>query len=303
MENGMQVIKALSLSAFTLFIAVSGVSAQAPLKTISRTLPLTSTLQPVYRNYRGVSADILGIRTGMSVAKVETIAKKSLGDKDKPQLLRSHASLVYGPGNFTIQSSPFITEIIIDHSVGIVDDYLTLYFSSPVSDNTLWAMSRRISYYGASGQQVPPTVSTLQSLLIKKYGPTSYQAASQDGELSLAWVFGPKERVVCKTHDCLGGTFLMDAPAFLTGAGKRNDDVANSALAPCGTTAGYPNLFRITAKIEPNKSAKGQARGMTVSMWDASACMNDMKGAENQLMANAIKYYRTTRKPSPAPRL
>ncbi|MDE2466994.1 MAG: hypothetical protein KGO02_25255, partial [Alphaproteobacteria bacterium] len=98
-----------SLSACILAIVMSGVGAQAPSSTVRLKSPLAAKLQPPYRTYPGVSADILGIRTGMSAAQAEAIAEKKLGGRIRPQLLRSHASLVYGPGNFTIQSPPYLT--------------------------------------------------------------------------------------------------------------------------------------------------------------------------------------------------
>ena len=255
---------------------------------------LVQKFQPVLRSYPGVSADLLGIQTGMSVAKAEALAEKSYAGKFKPFVNSSSDSLIYGPGNFTIQSSPYVSEISFSHQRGIMLDMLDLNFSSPVTGNTLLGMSRQISYEQTS--EKTPSISTIKALLIKKYGPTSYQSQTQYGGLTIGWVFGQKKLIICKTNDCMGGRF-GGVPKVFSSFDK------SDLLTPCGATVSGPNVFRIDAKIDARKSAKTEVSGVTVSIWDTAVCLNDGMEAKKQLTAAAIKHYKATYKPPAGPTL
>ncbi len=293
----MGAIPIASICLVALFILTPGTNAQESLPTIKDKVSLEQKIQPVLRSYPGVRADILGIRTGMTVSAADAIADKSYDGKSKPWVWRESDSLIYGPGDFSIQSHPFIAGISFTHQAGIVSDFLTLHFGSPVTGNTLLGMSRQISYYqDAAGQPKTPPVSALEAIMIKKYGPTSYQTTSPDGGIRLAWVFGPKKRVICKTQDCVSGKFTGVPMSFSSDGMGENQEL----LTSCGTTARFPNLFRIDAKIDAKKSDKAEVSDVAVSIWDAPTCVNDAKEAKKQLTAAAMQYY-AAHKPAPAP--
>lgn len=234
----------------------------------------------------------------MTVSAAEVIADKSYDGKSKPWVSRGSDSLIYGPGNFSIQSDPFIAEISFTHQAGIVSDFLTLHFSSPVTGNTLLGMTRQISDHQTSRQKTP-SISTIKALLIKKYGPTSYQSQTQDGGLIIGWDFGQKKLVICKTQDCMGGHFTGVSNVFSSGTSLDKYEL----LTPCGVTASGPNIFRIHAKIDASQSAKTEVSGVTVSIWDTAICLNDGQEAKKQLAAAAITYWKATYKPPAGPKL
>jgi hypothetical protein len=293
----MEAIGIASLGLVAWLILAPATNAQ-PFPTLKTKVALVQKFQPVFRSYPGISTDLLGIQTGMSVAKAEAVAEKSYAGKFKPAVNSSSDSLTYGPGNFTIQSSPYVSEISFSHQRGPMYDMLDLDFSSPVTGNTLLAMSRQISYNQDSHEQTPP-VSTIKALLIKKYGPASYQSETQDGGLKIGWVFGQKKLSVCKTPDCMGAHFIGLPNVFCSGCSAGWSDF----LTRCGATASGPNIFRIDAKIDANKSVKTEVSGVTVSIWDAGVCLNDGTEAKKQLTAAAIKHYKATYKPPAGPTL
>ncbi|TAL80977.1 MAG: hypothetical protein EPN46_03025 [Candidimonas sp.] len=294
----MGAIRRASIGLVALFISTPGANAQEEFPTIKDKVSLVQNFQPVFRSYPGVSADSLGIRTGMTVSKAEAIAEKNYGTKSKPSVSHLSDTLIYDPGNFSIESRPFISYVSFSHWMGIMLDSLTLHFSSPVTGNTLLGMSRQISYYQSASIKTP-SVSTIKTRLIKKYGPTSYQSKARDGGLIIGWIFGQKELFICKTHDCMGGHFTGVPNFFSSGSipGKPN------LLTQCGATASGPNIFRIDAKIDANKSAKAEIRDVTISIWDVSTCVNDATEAKKQLTAAAIKYDKATYKPAAGPEL
>ncbi len=292
-------IRIASLGLVALLIVASGANAQESFPTIKEKVALVQKFQPVLRSYPGASPDILGIRTGMSIANAEAIAAKSYGGTTKPFVWHSSDSLIYSPGNFTIESRPFVRDVSFSGSKGIMLDMLDLHFGSPVTGDTLLGMTRKISY-SPTRMQKTPSISTIRALLIKKYGPTSYQSQTEGGGLTVGWVFGQTKRLVCKTRDCTGGHFAGVPGVFSSGAGHLDKD---DLLTPCGVTAGDPNTFRIDAKIDARKSAKTEVSSVTVSIWDTAVCVNDGMEAKKQLTAAAVKYWKATYKPPPGPKL
>ncbi len=282
----MKVVRIASLGLVALFILTPGASAQAPWPTIKA--PLVQKLQPVFRSYPGVSADILGIRTGMTAPKAEAVAEKSYAGKYKPEVTHSSATLIYSPpfgygsGGVNIQSQPFISYIAFNRATDIGMDQLQLYFSSPATGNTLLGAWRRISYDAADYrvQRKIPLVSTVKALLIKKYGLSSYQSKAQDGGLTFAWDFKRKSPPPKKFWANLPGAVGTFNPSELTENLQRD----------CGTTASFPDLFRIDAKIDATNT--GQIRVLTISIWDAATCVNDAQEAKKQLTAAAINYWK-----------
>ena len=85
----MKAVPIASLGLVALFILAPGASAQAPFPTIKA--GLVQKVQPVFHSYPGVSADILGIRTGMPIAKAEALAEKRYPRKLSQSV--SHASM------------------------------------------------------------------------------------------------------------------------------------------------------------------------------------------------------------------
>ncbi len=281
----MTVIRIASISFVALSILTPSANAQAPWPTI--TASLTQKLQPVSHSYPGVSADILGIRTGMSLSKAEAVAEKSYAGKYKPEIEHSSVTLSYSPpfgygtGGVNVESRPFISYILFNHATRKLFDGLRLYFSSPATGNTLLGVWRRISYDYQDYKIEPeiPLVSTVKALLIRKYGPTSYQSKAQDGGLTFGWVFGEKTPKPKRFWSLLPGVVTdMDS-----------DDGLDNFPRDCGTTASFPDLFRIDAKIDATNN--GRVRDLYVMIWDAAACVKDAQEAKKQLTAAAIKYW------------
>jgi hypothetical protein len=276
----MKAMRIASLGLVALFILTPGASALTPFPTIKASL--VQKVQPVFHSYPGVSADILGIRTGMALAKAEAIAEKSYAGRYKPEVSHSSVSLMYSPpfgygnGGVTVQSHSFISNIGFRRMTDGVMDQLQLYFSSPASGNTLLGARRQISY--ESARQVP-FVSTVKALLIKKYGPPSYQSKAQNGGLTFSWGFKHKRPPPRKYFFSLPGVSTFLSP-----------DVSIKNLQQhCSSAPSFPDVFRIDAEIDATNTAR--VRALTIIMWDPSACVNDAQEAKKQFMAAAIKYW------------
>lgn len=281
-----------------LLVAPATYGQGASFPTLDTRVALVQKFQPVLRSYPGVRADMLGIRTGMSVIKAEAVAAKSYGGKTKPFVSQLSDSLIYGPGNFTIQSRPFVGSVSFTRSRGIMLDMLELHFGSPVTGNTLLGMTRNISYSPTRSQKTP-SIRLIKSLLVRKYGPPSYQSQTQEGGLTMGWVFGQTKRFACKTDGCVGGHFT-GVPTVFSSSG----DLDKSDLrTPCGVAASGPNIFTIDANINARRSAKTEVSGVIVSLWNAVACLNDGMEAKRQLMAAASKYWKVKYKPRAGPKL
>jgi hypothetical protein len=273
----MKAIRIVSLGLLALSILMPGANAQAPYPTIKASL--TQKVQPVFHSYPGVSADILGIRTGMPIAKAEAFAEKSYPRKLSQSV--SHASMTlfytppfgYGTGGVQVQSHPFINYIDYMRSTDAAIDQLQLYFSSPAAGNALLGARRRISYGQGPNS---PFVSTVKALLIKKYGPTSYQSKIQDGGLTFAWDFKQKAPPPKK--------FWVSLPGAATNLGSLQNLQRN-----CSSAASFPDVYRIDAKINPTNNARVNI--LTITMWDPATCVNDAQEATKQLKAAAIKYW------------
>ena len=278
----MKAIRIASLGLVALFVLTLGASAQTPFPTIKASL--VQNLQPVSHSYPGVSADILGIRTGMSLSKAEAVAEKSYVGKFKPEVSHSSVTLTYTPpfgygtGGVSVQSLPFIDNIAFNSATDTAFDQLHLYFSSPAAGNTLLGAWRRVSYnQGRQG----PLVSTVKALLIKKYGPTSYQSKAQDGGFTFAWGF-KNERPPPKK-------FWVNLPGAVRGLPLGADDSIENLQRDCSSASSFSDTFRIDAKIDAANNALVGV--LTITMWDPSACVNDAQEAKKQLTAAAIKYW------------
>ncbi len=281
----MEVLRITSICLVALFMPTLGANAlESPKPPPTIKDSLVQKIQPVSRSYPGVSADILGIRTGMTVSKAEAVAEKSYAGKYKPEVSHASVALIYSPPfgygseGVNVQSQPFINYILFNRSTDAAMDQLKLYFSSPATGNTLLGAWRRISYN--QGHQ-DPSVSTVKALLIKKYGPTSYQSKAQDGGLTFAWAFKHKSPPPKK--------FWVDLPGAI-GTLSSYNSIENLQRA-CSSTPSFPDVFRIDAKIEANKD---RVRELTITVWDAAACVNDAQEAKKQLTAAAIKYDKAT---------
>lgn len=273
----MKAVPIASLGLVALFILAPGASAQAPFPTIKA--GLVQKVQPVFHSYPGVSDDILGIRTGMPIAKAEALAEKRYPRKLSQSV--SHASMTlfytppigYGTGGVQVQSHPFINYIAYMRSTDAAIDQLQLYFSSPAAGNELLGARRKISY--GQGKK-DPFVSTVKALLIKKYGPTSYQSKAKDGGLTFAWDFKQKSPPPKK--------FWVTLPGAATNLGS-----LQNLQRDCSSTPSFPDVYRIDAKINPTNNARVNI--LTITMWDPAICVNDAQEATKQLTAAAIKYW------------
>lgn len=280
-----------------LSIPAPGARAQQPNTT---TVLFAQTLRPAARSYPGVDPDILGIRTGMTVSQAEAIAEKSY--QSKPQEYRDSDFYTYK--EVVVHSHPFVQHVTFTKRTADTSDELTLYFNSPVTGNTLYAMSRMIEFEDTQKDDPKsalndPLVSTLQASLIKKYGPISFHYMNG---VRFGWAFTPKSQINCKSEDCIAdGSFSWQDPNLnqlepLFGHWGQLE-------GQCGTPPDGSTPFSIYANIDTNGSDQTKARDMQVSIWDPSTCIDDGKEAIKQLNADAIKFYKTVSKTPAAPTL
>lgn len=296
----MKVTLIASIGLVALIFLAPSANAQQTTTTVS----FAQTLQPVTRSYPGVSADILGIQTGMTVAQAEAIAAKNYPGKAQESL----TSDTYTYKNVAVQSQPFVNQVIYTNKTARTYDSLELGFSSPVTGNTLVKMYRDMNFDQLKG----PLVSTLETALIKKYGPVSaYQDYIQSDEMYTGvWRFKQKSLTICK-HFCTqpgGGTgstsdlTRLDPTATPLVPGWNQSANAMSALdGECGSD--NRNDFTIVAKIFANNIDKTKAASLVISVWDSAACVDDTREAIKQLKAAAIKFYNAASKPAAAPKL
>lgn len=257
------------------------------------TFSFKQTFQPANPSFPGVSPDILGVRTGMTVSQVEAIAEKHY--RGKPSEFK--APDTFGYKEVTAQSDPFVQTMHFDTETADTSDVLDLGFTTPVTGDTVYTMTRKIKFYKfdvAKSAQVDPSVSAVKEALIKKYGPPSYlEVGDVTHEVQMRWEFTPtKSRVICK-GPCDAGVF-----------GVASEQMQLSQLAQdCGYNDdnGSPNpIFGIQAEIEANRFDSSKADDLSVSMTDVQACMKDGKEAINQLKTNAIKLYIAVSAKAPA---
>lgn len=295
----MKIVQIASICLGTLSLLASGANAQQGTKTVA----LKQTLQPVTRSYPRVAADILGIKTGMTVSQVETIAEKTYPGKPEIGL----GTDTYSYKVVEAQSHPFVKQITFINQTKHSRDVLELDFGSPVSGNTLYKMNRDISY---SQVLNAPLVSTLKASLRKKYGPvSSYQDNRGDDMYTDVWRFKQGSQSICK-HFCMQSwttTQISDlkqldptAPPLVPGWNQRGN--ALSAMdSACGSD--NQNDFTIVARIFGFSADKTKVSNLDVSIWDSTACVDDTKGAMKQLKAAAIGFYNSASKTPAAPKL
>ncbi|HUZ75457.1 MAG TPA: hypothetical protein VMU87_20935 [Stellaceae bacterium] len=130
---------------------------------------LVPTAKPIVRSYPGVTSDILGIRTGMTLAQAKAVAAKHYTGKAHENEKTSTIGTNY-KGTLAY-SKPFVAQV--DMSNNDNSDYLIMKFGSDVSGNTAYELRRALSFPNNPTKE--PTVSAVKEALIKKYGPPSYQ--------------------------------------------------------------------------------------------------------------------------------
>lgn len=295
----MKIVQIASIGLGTLSLLASGAYAQQDTTTVA----LKQTLQPVTRSYPGVAADILGIKTGMTVSQVKTIAGKIY--PGKPQIGLGRDSYSYKV--VEAQSHPFVKYIIFIHKTKHSRDFLEVHFGSPASGNTLYKMYRDVTY---SQILDAPLASTLKASLIKKYGPvSSYQDNRGDAMYTDVWRFKQGSRSICK-YFCMQSwttTQISDlnrldptAPPLVPGWNQRGNALSAMESA-CGSDD--KNDFTIVAKIFEFGADKTKVNNLDVSIWDSAACVNDTKEATKQLKVAAIEFYKRASKTPAAPAL
>lgn len=279
------------------FAALFVVTPCANAQQANPTFSFMQTLKPVSRSYPGVEADILGIRTGMTVAQAEAIAEKSYPGKPEQHKTPD----VFSYRGVTVQSQAFLQTVTFDKETAHTSDQLSMTFGSPVTGNTLYAMTRDIKFSKNGGNdpksaEIDPSINALRAALIKKYGPPSYMSAPDSGgtNTSIDWEFtAERTRVNCRFFCQQLGS---GTPTDLTGM----DRDTSGLEAGCGGSIDSPNIFGIAVTIAQSPFDSSKAFEMNVSITDVQACMNDGKGAVAQLKADAVKAYKMALAKAPA---
>ena len=257
-------------------------------KAATENFTLAQTAKPITRTYPGVDASILGIRTGMTVSQAEAVAKKSYSKETPGSAVP--LSFFFTGGKF--QTKPLVPYVAFSKQTAHAGDYLTLYFTTPATDSTIYYITRNINFNAGGANGTLPPIDAITASLIKKYGPASYQekigasavqsgVPGQEGKLVLAWIFNKDSRLSCQSRTCVGR--MIQGEAMNLGESKPQYDQFLRQM--CGTSAGSPAVFKIVATIDASGKGKTTADGVTVSMWDAQACVDDGDQVFNQFNA------------------
>ncbi|HYW76347.1 MAG TPA: hypothetical protein VFA48_06940 [Gammaproteobacteria bacterium] len=249
---------------------------------------LAETATPITRTYPGVDATVLGIRTGMTVSQAEAIATKSYSKKTRGSA--SPLSFFFTGG--ILQTKPLVPYIAFSKRTTHAGDYLLLWFTTPSTDSTVYYIRRNIDFNaGTENVALFPPIDAIRASLIKKYGPPSYQekigpsavqsgAPGQEGKLVLAWIFNKNSRLSCQSRSCVGRMIQGEA----LNLGESKPQYGKFLRQMCGTSAGSTAVFKIVATIDASGQDK-TADVITVSMWDAQACVDDGEQVLNQFNA------------------
>jgi len=296
MEFGdlMKALQIASIGFAVLFMVTPGANAQQATTTVS----LVPKLQPVTFSHPGVSADVLGIRIGMTVSQVEAILKKSYPGGPS-QVIKRRDSFAYR--GVTVQSNPYVQTIIYDKSMAHGgSDALTVYFTGPATGNRLNVIHRNVLFnsppYGEPNPLLDPSTSALKAGVMKKYGPPSFRPP---GSFTWIWAFTQKSQLSSKNLNNMEMYSYSDVAA-----GEPSDLTGLNVGSGCGVgnTTKYSNVFLINARFTVNGIDKTKADGLKIAIWDPPACMNDERESIEQLKADAIKAYKSVSAPA-APKL
>lgn len=255
---------------------------------------LVQAARPITRTYPGVAADVLGIRTGMTVSQAEAIAKQSY--PSETPATAAPLSLPFDGG--ALQTQPLVPYIRFSKNTAHTSDNLVLFPTTPATGSTLYHILRYITFHKVAGSvtQYPP-ISAIRASLIRKYGPPSFQVKEgpsgrpgvlygEYGRLGMAWVFSKDAHLNCTSGRCVG-RWVNGEMQGLTHSQGAND---RSLRKACGTSAGSPAVFKIIALIDASGKGEATAGGVSVSMWDAQACVNDGEQVRKQLEAAVAKF-------------
>ncbi|HYW76346.1 MAG TPA: hypothetical protein VFA48_06935 [Gammaproteobacteria bacterium] len=294
----MKAVRIASISVAALFILTPCANAQQATTTVSE----VPKLQPGSFPHPGTSADVLGIRVGMTVSQAEAIAEKIYGKPADVEKARD----AFAYKEVSVRSQPYVLyeEYGKDLAHG-GSDSLTLYFLGPVSGNRLYSIDRTIFFNGMQGFDpkkalADPSISALKVSLIKKYGPPSYEPL---GIWVLGiWAFTQKSRISGITRNAILKLWYNSPPTQKPHHGlSAYADGHYTVYSGCGTSAGHPSSFLINAKISVNDSDRTKADALTVDLWDPPACVNDLNESIKQLKPDAIKAYKSASAKAPAP--
>ena len=98
----MKAIRIASIGLAALFVLAPGANAQQASTTVS----YVPKLFPALHSYPGASADILGIRVGMTVSQAETIAEKSYPSKTNTPSVWTDFGTLSGTRTFQLSLIP-----------------------------------------------------------------------------------------------------------------------------------------------------------------------------------------------------
>lgn len=288
----------------------------ASAKAADENFTLVQTAKPVTRAYPGVNADVLGIRIGMPASQAEAIATRIYGKN----AVKAFPLLFFGANAVSINSQPFVSHKLFVNCTDKKCDSLALDFTSPVTGNALYHAFRKVNFDENNNVKLFPPIGAIRTSLIKKYGPLSYQHKygpqtgqhkSPYGQLVIAWVFSKDSRIVCQSYDCVGTTSRQgnswDPSSLMWSPQNYPKYDAKYFRKLCGISAGSPAVFKILATIDASGKDASTAREVTVSMWDAQACVTDGEKLTKQLEKDAIKavikYDTPTANSPPGPKL
>lgn len=292
----MKSIRIASISVAALFVFTPCVNAQQAITTVSE----VPKLQPGAFSHPGTSADVLGIRVGMTVPQAEAIAEKIYGKPGDVEKARD----TFGYRDIIVQSHSYV--LYEEYSKSLAHggtDNLVLYFLGPVSGNRLYSVDRTIFFNDMQGFDpkkalADPSTSALRESLIKKYGSPSYEPF-QSGTLGI-WAFTQKSRIRGITRNDVLKRWYNTPPTQKPHGLSPYADGYYTVYSGCGTSAGHPSSLLINAKIGVNDHDNTKADSLTVDLWDPPACVNDLNESIKQLKPDAIEAYKRASAKAPA---
>lgn len=261
-------------------------------------------------------ANILGIRTGMTLSKVEAAAENNY--KTNPRKFKGY----YGyPYKEVIARSPeYVWGLQYLNDKKNTSDDISLYFTGPATGNLLWGMGRTLSFNVKAVANLPP-ISAVQASLFKKYGKPTYKNVQPDmGYYLYRWTYSEKSRFECGGNCEIGPNFyLTSSPQIGKGLSaaaisefffnSSSLDEAQLEIKCGGVTAAVNgvtnslNVLRIYASITPDGTDNSKAQGLQISIWNSPLCRSDTISSEKQLKSAAITYYNKISKSGAAPKL
>ncbi|MHB1606797.1 MAG: hypothetical protein ACYCTV_10485 [Leptospirales bacterium] len=265
----------LAYIALVIYVATVMVSPSASAQQSQIVVNLVQTAKPILPSYPGVSADILGIRIGMTLSQAEAIAAKNY--PGKPAVTKSTLTTSYR--GITAQSKPYVSSVEFGAEPN-THNWLTLYFSSLATGNVVIGMYREIDF---NNPLKAPLLSAVKASIIKKYGP--YSARTGNTAFEYFWQFGKQARIPCNPSGCYAYS-LRDGET----------DAIPVALSN-GVDMG------IVAYPVPSNSDASKIGSLEITIVDYQDWVNSADVATKQLNNAAIEHYNKVNQSTGVPKL